>query len=372
MQDAAQARPPIWRTRRFWLQIAFLGGMTALIVWRTDLSAAWRVLKGLDPALALAGIAVLVLSNFVHTLKWQRLLLGVGRVQLKELLAVFWAAMATNNIIPLRAGDILRVQVLAGRTGMPRSAIVATLVTERLLDAGCFIVLLAISVPLVGLSGFINVIALVAALAFALLLVVTVLTARVRVVEGLEHRLWYRVLPPPLKRAVQAFLPDFIDGLKPLGSFRSGFEVFGWALAAWTLEAVAYGLFGLAFDLDVQAAGYVVVMVAVNFVSSLTILPANLGVYELTATELLRLLGAAPGEATAYAIGSHLLVIFTVMLGGLLSLWYLRLSLDDVFYLKARTPDAGGAPSASQPAPRSPADSSPALARRPPGESNVR
>lgn len=336
MQGAPQTRRSIWKTHRFWLQIAFLGGMSALIAWRTDLAAAWDVLTGLNPAIALAGIAVLVLSNLVHTLKWQRLLLGVGRVPLTELFAVFWASMSTNNLIPLRAGDILRVQVLAGRTGLPRSGIVATLFTERLLDAGCFLVLLALSVPLVGLSGFINVVAVVLSLAFALLLVVTVLVARVRVVEGFEHRFWYRALPDRGKRMVRAFLPDFIAGLKPLGSFRSGFEVFGWALAAWLLEGVAFGLFGLAFNLDIPAAGYVVVMVAVNFVGSLTVLPANLGIYEVTATELLRLIGAEPGEATAYAVGSHLIVIFTISLGGLLSLWYLRLGLDDIFYFRAR------------------------------------
>jgi uncharacterized protein (TIRG00374 family) len=341
MQDTPPPKA-VWRTRRFWLQILFLGGMTALIAWRTDLGAAWDVLTSLNPAIALAGIAVLVLSNLVHTLKWQRLLQGVGQVSLKELSAVFWASMATNNVVPLRAGDILRVQVLAGRTGLPRSGIVATLFTERLLDAGCFIVLLALSVPLVRVSGFINVVAVVLSLAFALLLVATVLVARVRVVEGFEHRLWYRVLPGRLKHAVRAFLPDFIDGLKPLGSFRSGFEVFGWALAAWVLEAVAYGLFGLAFNLDIPAAGYVVVMVAVNFVSSLTILPANLGIYELTATELLRVIGAAPGEATAYAVGSHLLVIFTITLVGFLSLWYLRLGLDDIFYLRGRSREEAG------------------------------
>jgi uncharacterized membrane protein YbhN (UPF0104 family) len=114
------------------------------------------------------------------------------------------------------------------------------------------------------------------------------------------------------------------------------FEVFGWALAAWTLEALAFGLFGLAFDLEIAAAGYVVVMIAVNFVSSLTILPANLGINELTATELLRVIGAEPGEATAYAVGSHLLVILTIAIGGLLALWYLRLGPDDVFYLRKR------------------------------------
>lgn len=310
--------------------------MVALVVWRVDLAEAWDVFTSIAPGYALLGVALLIASNVVHARKWQLLLSGVGRVELRDAFAVFWSSMATNNVIPLRAGDLLRVQVMSQRTGLPRAGIVASLFTERLLDGVSFIILVALALAVGGRTNFVNAWALAALVILIALIGATVAAARSRPGPELERSVLLRFLPARPRKTVADFIPHLIDGLRPLGEPRSGLRVGGWAVLAWMLEAAAFIAWGEAFRIDIGPEVFVLVMVAVNVTSSVTLLPANLGLFELTAVGFLRASGIEGSEAAAYALGTHLLIIATIGLVGIGTLAYLRLSLADVFYLRRR------------------------------------
>lgn len=330
---------PIWRSWRFWLQWTVTAALVAAIAFSVDFEDAWRVIRGLQPGWLVVGVAFLIASNFVHTVKWQRLLQTVGHVSLRDLFAVFWSSMATNNVIPFRAGDVLRVQVLAQRCRLPRSGIVASLLTERVLDGVSFAILLALGLLLVsGSAGQFYLIAFILTAVVLAALIATALLAQLEVRPGLEeHRILGR-LPHGPRRLLDRFLPDFVEGLKPLGRLDSGLETAGLALAAWVLEVFAFAAFGFALGLDIDPAGYLLVMVAVNVAGSLTILPSNLGVYEFAAISILQATGATSGEATAYAFGSHLIVILTISGVGVLTLAYLRVGPQDILYFRQQPP----------------------------------
>ncbi|MEX0782008.1 MAG: lysylphosphatidylglycerol synthase transmembrane domain-containing protein [Dehalococcoidia bacterium] len=323
-------------SRRLWLQAALLVAMAALIAWRVDLSQARDVVTSISPGYAAAGVGLLVASKLVHARKWQQLLGGVGHVRLRDAFAVFWVSMATNNLIPLRAGDVLRVQVLAQRTGLARPGIVASLFTERLLDGVSFVVLVAAVLVIQGRTNDLNLWVLVALVLFAALVMATVAAARSKPGPEVERAPLLRLVPPRFRRQVAEFIPHALDGLRPLGEARSGLTVTAWALGAWLLEAAAFVAWGEAFGLEAGMTAFVLVMVAVNVASSITLLPANLGLYELTAVGVLGAAGIGPAESTAYALGTHVLIIATIAAGGLGAMAYLRLSPADVFYLRRR------------------------------------
>lgn len=315
--------------------------MAVLILWRVDLAEAWEVFTSLSPGWAALGVGLLVASNVMHARKWQELLGGIGPVPLRDAFSVFWASMAANNLIPLRAGDVLRVQVLAQRTGLPRSGVVATLFTERLLDGVSFILLVAAVLAIQGRTSALNLWVLLFLLVFIALVVLTIAAARSRPGPDVERAPLLRVVPRGFRRQVADFVPHARDGLRPLGELKSGSSVTAWAVGAWLLEAAAFIAWGEAFGLDVGMTVFVLVMVAVNVASSITLLPANLGLYELTAVGVLRAAGIGPAESTAYAVGTHVLVIATIALGGLGTFAYLRLSPADIFYLRRGSPRAG-------------------------------
>lgn len=333
------ATRPAWQRGRFWLQWGLTALLGALIVWRLDIPEAWRVIKSLQPGWLLLGIVALIASNFVHALKWEKLLECVGKTRVRDLFAVFWSSMATNNVIPFRAGDFLRVQVLSQRTGLSRSGIVASLFTETILDGVAFAVILLAGIVLLSGGGReLYITGTILSLAVLAMMVATVAAARVKDPQTLGSFGPFRWLSPRFRRLLEGVLPDFIEGLRPLGSWRSGLVVTAWSLFAWMLEVLAYVAFGYAFRLEVPLGAYFVVMVAVNVSASITILPSNLGVYEFAAISILRATGASAGEATAYAIGTHVLVILTISGVGLLTLAYLHIGPGDIFYVRRRSP----------------------------------
>ena len=106
----------------------------------------WLALRGLDPRQtldALSGanfwfVAPAVLIYFVGVairgLRWQRLLLPVEKIPARQAIALLIVSYTVNNIVPARMGDVMRVFLLARETGVRKSASLATVVLERLLD----------------------------------------------------------------------------------------------------------------------------------------------------------------------------------------------------------------------------------------------
>lgn len=357
MATTTGPRHPFLASKRTWLQAATLVAMAVFIAWRVDLQEAWDVFTSIGPGYAVLGVALLIASNAVHARKWQQLLRGLGQVNFGHSFSVFWASMATNTVIPLRAGDVLRVQVMSQRTGLPRPGIVGSLFTERLLDGVAFIVLVAVGLLLMGRENYVNFWLLALFALFVMLVVATILAARATPGSELEKTRWLRPLPERLRHRAAAFLPHVIDGIRPLGRASSALEVTGWALLSWGLEAGAFIAWGEAFGLDVGVGALVLVMVAVNAAGALTVLPANLGIFELTAVGILRAAGVDSPEATAYAVGTHLLIIATIGLIGLGTFIYLRLSPADIFYIR-RPEDVASPGRHASPEPRTPASPS--------------
>ena len=85
---------------------------------------------------ALAGaIALYALATVVRAERWERLLARDGaHAPRADVYALTVVGYAVNNVLPARAGDAVRVLMLAPRTDASRRTILGTLLAERLLD----------------------------------------------------------------------------------------------------------------------------------------------------------------------------------------------------------------------------------------------
>ena len=94
-------------------------------------------------------------------------------------------------------------------------------------------------------------------------------------------------------------------------------QAFLLTLAGWGVQAVMYWAFGRALGVDLSLADAVLVMIAASMIVSVHFVPTSIGIYEGTITGLLVAVGLSGGEALAYAIGTHLLLIlFGIVTGG--------------------------------------------------------
>lgn len=322
------------RAARFWFQLAMTGGFIVLLAWRVDIGEALSTLPKANWAWVLPGLVVYTISKAVHTLRW-RIFLGYERkLPYTGLLGIFLVHNMANAVLLLRAGDVLRIQTTAQRYHISRSELTAVvIVVETLLDGIAFIVLVSVAFSLGAIPSVLRA-AFWAMAGLALLgFLLGVLAARHIRAEGIDRFYPFRWLSDEVLDKVKSLLTQFLEGLRTLRDPRLGVPALALSLIAWTLEGASFWFFGQAFGLDLSFAAYLLIMMTANFAVSIPITPSGFGPFEVATQELIFALGAEQAVATGYAIGTHLALVLWVTVTGLLAMWLMKLTPDEIFYL---------------------------------------
>jgi len=338
----AAVRTSPGRALRGFLQVAF--GLSALTVffWRIDVGEVLAHLASVEIGWALLALLIFTASKLLHGWRWW-VFLGRAEVPRVQLMAVFLLSNMANALLPLRAGDLLRVEVPSRRFGIPRSTLVSSVfVVESVLDLFVFAILLVVALfladlpvvlrPLVGLIG----------LAAIVLFGAVVVLARARKDLAAIARRVLRPLPERLSEGVAGRLPAFVDGMASLRTNRQAARVVAVSLAAWLVEVVVYWLLARAFHVDLGVSQALILMIAANLIVSLPLTPWSIGPYELVVTEALVVLGAGRVEAGAFALGSHLMLQAWIGITGTAAMLWLRLGWRDLLPGRHTPPPAPG------------------------------
>jgi uncharacterized protein (TIRG00374 family) len=130
------------------ISLVFLDLVFARIEWESMLAA----LAQANYWMLLPSFALVVLSLFLRTWRWQWLLRAVAEVPFGPAFRAANIGIGANMILPARAGEFLRAYVLGRATGTSKTAVFATLVVERIFD-GLTILLSLLVVVLLGVQS---------------------------------------------------------------------------------------------------------------------------------------------------------------------------------------------------------------------------
>jgi hypothetical protein len=328
---------PVYGQRRLLVRLAISASLVGFLVWRVDIAAALRTLTDVNYLYALPALALFTLAKLIFAVRWRVILTRLGKPPVRTLFGTLLVSNMANNVLPLRLGDVLRVQVPAQRHGISRSGLTSSVfITETLLDGVTFAVLALVGIALLDVPETLNdfIWAMMGAVGTGLLL--AIFGAHISLPTGWQPGRWLRWLPERARQAMADILPPFVEGLAALRHPRIGGEVMALSLAGWLLEGLMFWLFGLGFGLDLSFGSYLMIMIAANMVMSIPMAPSNVGPYEVAVAEVVAILGVSRSLAGGYAIATHLLNILWVSFTGLIAMWLLGLRLQDIFYLRAR------------------------------------
>ncbi|MEX2238429.1 MAG: lysylphosphatidylglycerol synthase transmembrane domain-containing protein [Dehalococcoidia bacterium] len=312
--------------------LVVLAAAVAILAWRADLPAVGRLLGEVRPLWLLPAVSLFGLSKFIHSQRWRLLLSPAGDGRGGELYGLFSLANAVNALIPLRAGDVVRVQIAAGRLGESRAKVTAgVFVVETLLDGLAFALLLTIAVAFQAAPGPGGVVVGVFAVFVILAIGAAVLLGRHADYIGGRLAAW-----SPPARWLAPRLASFVEGLSAFSNPGRLALLTTLSVAGWSLEATAYACFGEAFGLNLEPLAYIGLMIAANLVTAVPLTPFGIGVYELGVQAVAVALGAAEDEALAFAVGAHAALQAYVLVAGLVALLALRLKPGEVLYLRPR------------------------------------
>ena len=119
------------------------GGLLALFLRNTDLRDVGAEMARARLDLVVAALVVTALTYVLRALRWQYLLVPIGRVRLSVALKTTIIGFAATALLPARAGELLRPYLLARKEGLSATATFATIIVERLLDTITVVLLFA-------------------------------------------------------------------------------------------------------------------------------------------------------------------------------------------------------------------------------------
>jgi len=285
----------------------------------------------------LGGSVLALMATFVmRTLQWGVLLRSHKRLPLTGLLGATLIGFAANNLLPLRAGEIIRPAVIRVRYNESFAVLLATIAVERVMDLlGLAAMLLAIYVfwPGGGTAGSGGphlqggVAAAFLALAFAVLAV-----ALTRYPEAIKRvvRWGLGLFPEWVGRRAEAAVDAFGLGLGVLVEPWRVVAVLLLSLAIWATVTWSMLLCAQALGMQLSFIGACFSVFVVALAIALPQGPAYVGTYHFAAQWSMQVLGHEQSVAAAYAILSHAVVVLPVVVGGLIAMWAMGLSVPKV------------------------------------------
>jgi uncharacterized protein (TIRG00374 family) len=247
--------------------------------------------------------------------------------------------VACNLALPFRAGEVIRVQVMRSRSRLKASHIVATIVSEKLLDMVAFAGFIALGIVLYREAQFLWPLAV----AYAAIMVAGLLIAR-----RLADRWRSNDVSQPdgrFRSWISNESRSFGEGLQAFKSVKALFRLSWTSYAAWLCEAAMYYACGRALGLELSPAVYLLVVVVATIAVSMPFTPAGIGVFEVAITTLLVAFGVNETQAATFAIFAHVMLALPYFISGPIAAIALKVSPADIFFLRS-----GPAPEAPEPA----------------------
>ena len=298
---------------QFWLGILISVVLLYFALQKQNLDLVWQTLKTAHYLWLIPGIAVYFVAVWARAWRWHYLLRPVKDVSTRKMFPVVTIGYFGNNILPARAGEVLRAVVLKRREGVPVSASLATVIVERVFDGVVMLGFVFLNLPEVlklqgdsGFAGSIETVAIWGAVIFFGALLVFILAAMFpEKAENVIRRAGGKILPEKWREKVFIVVHKFLSGLEALRSPKDALMVFLTSVVIWLLETGKYWLVMHAFDFQVSFFALMLMNGIVNLATTIPSAPGYIGTFDAPGIAVLTAYGVAPATATGYTLVLH-------------------------------------------------------------------
>jgi uncharacterized protein (TIRG00374 family) len=301
--------------------------LAAVLLWLSLRGVEWRrVGESLADArwgpLAVACIAASVVV-LLRSERWRILLQAEGALSWR---LVFWATSLGyfgNNVLPARAGELLRMRAVAARTKLSNSYVLATALTERSLDAGVLVLASCCALLAVGrLPEWIQ--GAAGSMAAASFVGIGAILVAPRC-ECVLNRLLNRMPCGERPRATACRLvSNFLLGMRSFHHGGRAVRFLGLTAVVWSIDGIAAMFVARAISVPLAFHEAMLVVAALALSSALPSTPGAVGVYQFVAVTVMTPLGVSKSGALAFVLLYQGIVLCTLALWGLVGMWRLK------------------------------------------------
>jgi uncharacterized protein (TIRG00374 family) len=254
--------------------------------------------------------AWLSLFFILRAYRWQRLVQPLEALPVRPFFYATLIGFMANDILPLRAGELVRAYALSHLTSVRLTTALATTVLERLWDAiiiGLLFVWVLPRFPLPDWLAQTNMIILTICL---VCLVGGWWLARRE--EGVQLA-W-------LPERLAALAQHFVEGLRALQNVSLVVQIALMSLIMWLSVAVYYWLLLWACGIVLPLEAGLVLMLVTAFGVALPAAPGFVGTFQYATILGLSLFSIPKEEALGFSIIAHLAQLIPVIVAGLITL----------------------------------------------------
>jgi hypothetical protein len=260
-----------------------------------------------------------------HGVRWQTLLRPVVRLKYWEPVRAIYVGLFANEVLPFRAGEVLRCYLLARNPLLPLSVSFTSALIERVFDgiwlSLCIILMLRYTVFPRSLRYLVDG-------AYVLGITVLVLAIALGVIMFRRHKTRAALAG---ETGWRRQLHVLIDDLEIIGHSRSLWTSFLQSLPYLLLQIIPiYGaLRGYGFDLSIGVA--FVLMIVLRLSTIVPQAPGNLGLFQVVVREtLVKVYNVVPAEAARFSLVLWGMVTLPLLIGGAISLAVTEAKLSEL------------------------------------------
>jgi uncharacterized protein (TIRG00374 family) len=313
-----------------WLRVA-IGvaislALLASLLWTVDLKEVWRQVLQTEWGWTLVCAALAPIGLWIRARRWRYLF--PPQSEPPALVPAVMIGYMVNNILPLRAGEIVRVYVVARRWGQGFWTTLATLVVERVLDSLVIILILGLLVLLIPVPAVLERVA-IALLAVDVLAVAALgLLAAAPIACERWVRRTTRRWPGFADRALR-ILQRFVTGLDGIRTPGNFLPLVFWTVAVWVAPAAAVWVTFRAMHLNLPWIAAWTVLAFIGVGISIPSAPGYVGVFHYAIVLALEIFDVPRPAALGYALVFHAIQILTITGVGWVFLLREHLSLGE-------------------------------------------
>jgi glycosyltransferase 2 family protein len=252
------------------------------------------------------------------------------------LVAATMIGYMVNNVLPLRAGEVARVYVVAHRWRRGFWTTLGTVVVERVLDGITVVLLVGVSILVIPVPGYLR---------WGALIMLVVNLVGIAALMGMAWRpdamhglaRWVFRHWPRLQTLVTRVFDRFVQGVHGIRTPSHIVPLLLWTVTVWVIPAFGAWTVLRALHLSLPWVAPWVVLAFVGVSVSIPSAPGFIGVFHAAAAVALGMLGVARAEAVGYALILHAVQFIPVTLIGWIFLLREHVTLAEVGRVRAES-----------------------------------
>lgn len=287
-----------------------------------------EVVKNINILYFVISLILSIIIIALRGLRWECFIPLKKHIKKRTVVMATYIGYMGNNILPAKLGEVARAYILGVKEDVSKSALIASVVTERLFDVitgGVILCLSVIFIPNLPQTVTYAAIALFVLSIVGFLVLIFLVWKR-----DFAHKVFHKVfaiLPKNIGDKLILFSCNFIDGIGFKNDAKHIFLIFFYTILYLIGQILTISFLLMAFDIKASPIIALFTFAVGGFGFAVPSAPSGIGPFEWAIIFGLSLIGVDRAVAAPYALVYHMMGILPIIVIGFIFLFMLGVDL---------------------------------------------